>query len=117
MRPEKRLRNLLRVILRNFAANTKRFQRNLSRIVVNDMSLAEIVPDAHSTADVRLEARETVAAVYEDDDKCVRMLLRMAMGDHPTEIARDVGRRVNTVYASVQRGRNTVMKKHRNAKG
>jgi DNA-directed RNA polymerase specialized sigma24 family protein len=116
MTPEKRLRNVLRVILRNFAANTKRFQRNHSRVVVNDMSLAEFVADAHSAADAKLEARETLEAVCDDDTQCVRMLLRIAVGDHPTEIAREAGRRVNMVYANVQRGRNLVMKKHRNGK-
>jgi len=63
MPPENLLQSLLRVILRNFAANTKGVQRSLSRIVINDISLAEFVADAHSAADAKLEARETLKAV------------------------------------------------------
>jgi len=117
MRPEKRLRALLRVILRNFAANTKRFQRSTSRIFVGDNSLAEIVPDAQSGADVKLEACETLDAICADDQKCVQMLVRIAMGDEPAEVAREIGRHENTIRSAVHRARNKVMKKHRNAKG
>jgi DNA-directed RNA polymerase specialized sigma24 family protein len=114
--PERRLRTLLRVILRNVAANAQRLQRNRSRVVVNDMSLAEIVPDAHSSADAQLEARETLEAICDDDTQCVQMLLRVAMGDHPAEIARDTGKRENAIRSAVNRGRNKVREKHRNAK-
>jgi DNA-directed RNA polymerase specialized sigma24 family protein len=115
MRPEKRLRALLRVILRNFAANIKRAQRKRSDIV-NDMSLAEFVPDAHSAADAKLEARETLKAVCDDNTKCVRMLVRIAMGDEPAEVAREIGRHENTIRSAVNRGRNKVKMKHRNGR-
>lgn len=116
IRPDVRLRRLLRGIARRVAANAKRLMRNRSRVVVHDMSLAEFVPDAHSTADAMLEAREIVMAVHEDPEHCVQVLMRVAMGEHPAEVARALGRRVNTIYANVQRGRNEVMKKHRNAR-
>lgn len=116
MPPENRLQSLLRVILRNFAANIKRFQRSSSRILVNDMSLTEIVGDSQSGADVKLEARETIEAVCDDDTKCVRMLVRIAMGDDPAEVARENGKHPNTIRSAVNRGRNKVRQKHRNAK-
>ncbi len=113
MTPENRLQSLLRVILRNFAANIKRFQRSTARIFVDDPSVAEIVPDAHSAADAKLEARETLRAVCDDDTKCVRMLVRIAMGDEPAEVAREIGRHENTIRSAVNRGRNKVREKHR----
>ncbi len=116
MTPENRLQSLLRVILRNSAANAKRLIRNRSRVVVNDMSLAEFVADAHSPMDVKLEARETLETVCDDDTKCVQMLLRIAMGDEPAEVARETGKHTNTIRSAVNRGRNKVMNKHRNAK-
>jgi hypothetical protein len=82
----------------------------------HDMSLAEIVPDAHSGADVKLEARETLEAVCSDDTKCVQMLLRIAMGDEPAEVARENGKHANTIRSAVNRGRNKVREKHRSAK-
>ena len=115
--PENRLQSLLRVILRNFAANIKRFQRSTSRIFVDDTSLAEIVPDAQSGADAKLEACETLDAIRADDQKCVRMLLRIAMGDEPAEVAREKGKHPNTIRSAVNQGRNKVKRKHRNAKG
>jgi DNA-directed RNA polymerase specialized sigma24 family protein len=114
--PENRLQSLLRVILRNFAANIKRFERSSSRIFVDDPSLAEIVPDAHSAADAKLEACETLKAVCDDDTKCVRMLVRIAMGDEPAEVAREIGRHENTIRSAVNRGRNKVRQKHRNCR-
>jgi DNA-directed RNA polymerase specialized sigma24 family protein len=111
--PENRLQSLLRVILRNFAANTKRFQRSSSRVFVNDSFLAECVPDAQSSADARLEARETLKAIDDDDTECVQMLLRIAMGDEPAEVAREMGKHANTLRSALQRGRNKVMNKHR----
>ncbi len=117
MTPENRLQSLLRVILRNFAANVKRFQRSTARIFIDDPSLAEIVPDAHSAADAKLEACETLKAVFDDDTKCVRMLLRIAMGDEPAEVAREIGRHENTIRSAVNRGRNKVRQKHRSVKG
>jgi len=116
MTPEKRLQSLLRIILRNFAANTKRAQRKRSN-VVNDMSLAEFVADSHSAADAKLEARETLKSVGDDNTKCVRMLVRIAMGDEPAEVAREIGRHENTIRSAVNRGRNKVRQKHRDAKG
>ena len=114
--PENRLQSLLRVILRNFAANTKRFQRSSSRIFVDDISLAERVPDTRSNVDVQLEARETLKAVCDDDTKCVRTLLRVALGDHPSEVARENDKHPNTIRSAVNRGRNKVMKKHRHGR-
>lgn len=115
--PENRLQSLLRVILRNFAANIKRFQRSTSRIFVDDTSLADIVPDAQSGADVKLEACETLDEIRADDQKCVRMLLRIAMGDEPAEVAREIGRHENTIRSAVNRGRNKVRQKHRKVRG
>ena len=116
MTPENRLQSLLRVILRNFAANIKRFQRSTARIFVDDASLAEIVPDAQSGADAKLEACETLDAIRADDQKCVRMLVRIAMGDEPAEVAREIGRHENTIRSAVNRGRNKVRQKHRNGR-
>ena len=116
MTPENRLQSLLRVILRNFAANIKRFQRSTARIFVDDISLAERVLDTSANVDARLEARETLEAVFDDDTKCVQMLLRIAMGDDPAEVARENGKHPNTIRSAVNRGRNKVMMKHRNAK-
>lgn len=115
--PPNRLQSLLRVIVRNIAANIKRSARNRSRVVVNDIAAAEFVPDTHSNADAQLEAHETMAAIRADDQKCVRTLLRIAMGDHPAEVARETGKHVNTIHSAVQRARNRVVKKHRNPKG
>ena len=116
MMPESRLRSLLHVIVRNVAANIKRAARSRARVVVNDMSVAAFVADAHSPMDVKLEARETLETVCDDDTKCVQMLLRIAMGDEPAEVARETGKHMNTIRSAVNRGRNKVMMKHRNAK-
>ncbi|HRI67088.1 MAG TPA: hypothetical protein PK156_22740 [Polyangium sp.] len=105
-----------RVILRYFAANIKRFQRSTSRIFVDDASLAEFVADAQSDADAKLEACEILDAIRADDQKCVQMLVRIAMGDEPTEVAPEIGRHPNTIRSAVNRGRNKVRQKHRNAK-
>jgi len=116
MAPEIRLLRLLRRIARNVALNIKRTLRSQARVVVHDESLVEFVPDAHSAEDVKLEARETLEAVCDDDATCVRVLVRIAMGDDPADVAREFDRHVNTIYSAVQRGRNKVMKKHRNGR-
>ncbi len=114
--PENRLQSLLRVIVRNVAANIKRAARNRSRVVVNDIGAAEFVPDAHSLADAQIEAHETLDAIRADDQKSVQLLLRVVMGNHPVDIAHETGKHVNTIHSAVQRGRNKVMKKHRNGR-
>lgn len=117
MTPENRLQTLLRVILWNVAANIKRAAKSRARFIVNDISSITFVPDTHSPADAQLEAREVVDAIRADDQKCVRMLLRVAMGDEPAEVARETGKHVNTIHSAVQRGRNRVMRKHRKGRG
>ncbi len=91
-------------------------RRHDKRSATHDPSLAEIVPDAQSGADVKLEACETLDAIRADDQKCVRMLLRIAMGDEPSEVAREIGRHENTIRSAVNRGRNKVKNKHRNSR-
>jgi len=72
--------------------------------------------DPVANADVRLEAREAVKAICDDDTQCVQMLLRIAMGDEPAEVARESGKHTNTIRSAVNRGRSKVMKKHRNGR-
>ena len=98
MTPENRLRSLLQVIVRNVAANIKRAMRRRSSVIVDDKSSIEFVPDAHSLADVQLEASEIVDAIRSDDQKCVQMLLPIAMGNHPADIARETGKHVNMIH-------------------